>query len=316
MTLGESQQPNSEETPDSWAAPSAGPAGAEAPAQLSDTQMAGQFNPPVPAQFSDPAQMPVPAFGASYTQPGMPPQYPGYNPYPGLLPEPKRKTGLIVGLVVGVAVLAIVGISVIASSNSQDTSTADSQPTYDFQVPQNVPGLDSSTTSPPSAPASFGPMSLPASGGGLVLLTNSLGQAEVKRVQSGLAKGGAEFDNAFVGSYGPTADGDFRMVLVAQPLANLDPTTQDEIAGETPTSFVSQIIGGMKLPSVSFQTSTDPNAAIGCGPFPAAGANTVACVWTDAESFGVAYFYGIYVTTSITAAGTYTDALRAAAEGS
>lgn len=223
----------------------------------------------------------------------MPPQY---GAYPLVAPA-KKNTGLIVGLVVGAVVIVGGGIGAYAALGSPVSALV-----------TNSAGTDAASTKIT--------VSLPSTAGGMELLTSANAQAEVARVRSGVEAGGAVYQNALFGAYGPKADGGYQLVLVDQSVSDIPAADQSEFASSTPDELVRSLASYLKLSDAQVETSTDPGAALTCGVISASGLKFPICVWEDSETFGFAYFFTTYFSTGIPAAAQYTDALRAAAERS
>lgn len=247
---------------------------------------------------------------------GEPPQqFNGYPPgYPGG-PPPKRTNNWVV---VGRAVCALIvlggGIWAANDRSASNSDAANGQPAIQFTAPPIGQFLQPTTPDVPATTAPPTPMALPASAGGLTLLTTSSAHKLAGTLATTLSKSSSAYQNALIGGYGPTASGNYRMLLVAQPFANLDPTDQTQFESTNAQYLVTQLAGGMQLADPTTETSTVPGAAISCGTLDASGHDVMICVWVDAESFGIGYFYDTYFSTSMSEAATYTDALRAAAE--
>jgi len=239
------------------------------------------------------------------------------QPYP-VTPTPKNRK-LIFGLTGGVAaVLVLGGIGAIAafggSSSNRAGAQQSSSATTTTQTDSTAPLAGSTQTAAAAGAASPGPVSLPAGAGGLVLLTNSLGKDEASRVQQGVEKGGSVYNNVLVGSYGKTASGGFTTVFVIQSISNLSSADQYQVNGISPSDFVDQLASGVKMTDGSDVQTTNSEASMRCGTMTADGQSLLTCIWMDARTFGLAYFYNTYVTTPKASAAQYTDALRVAAE--
>lgn len=294
------------------------------PQYQADTQYLHQ----APTQYQ-----PDPQYG-TYPQYQADPQFGGYPP-----PQPpksgrKVNRGVVITSVVTVLVLGV-GCAVLLS-NGQNNPTTTSQGTGPDAIVQSILTADGNgsaqaatptapdtagapTATPPASSGSgsgSGAVSLPASANGLYLLTSKVGTSEATTVRNGVATGGAIYTNVLVGSYGPTPTGNYRLVLVDQPLANMDSADQSELEATTPTAFVAEFTSELKMSDSKVETSTDPKAALTCGYYVPTGTKIEVCVWDDAAGFGYAYFLTNYYTTSIANAAKDTDALRAAAEGS
>ncbi|MEV5612307.1 hypothetical protein [Streptomyces sp. NPDC052225] len=108
--------------------------------------------PPQPGPYGPPHQQPQQPPQAPYGQPqqpyGQPPAYPGFPqqqggmPYGapwGAPPPPKKKTGLIIGIVAGVVGVVVVGIGALAFIGSQvEGSFPDAE--YKLTLPQKLLG--------------------------------------------------------------------------------------------------------------------------------------------------------------------------------
>ena len=272
---------------------------------------------PVPP-YGAPPQSPYgapadPAFGAQQGQFGaQPPQYGapqgqfGYPPPP----PPKKGNGLVIGLVVAAVVVVGGGVGAYLAFHKSTPTTPISQPTSTATVPDNNP-TNAPTTAAPT-PTGSGTMTLPASADGLTQITTPAANSEVASVKSGVTSGGGStYNNALFGAYGPTSNGDPSVVLVAQPLSNLDASDQSDFESASPSDLVSQIMSGAQATDVQTETSSDPNAALSCGTLNADDQNVLTCVWDDSIGFGFGYFFN---TSDAATAAQQTDALRAAAE--
>lgn len=278
---------------------------------------AAPYGAPQQPQYGVPGD---PAFGAQQGQFGapqgqfgaQPPQYgapQGQFGYP-TPPPPKKGNGLIIGLVVAAVVVVGGGVGIFLAVHKSTPTTPIAQPTSTATVPVNNP-TDAPTTAAPT-PTGSGTMTLPASADGLTQITTPAANSEVASVKSGVTSGGGStYDNALFGAYGPTANGDPSVVLVAQPLSNLDASDQSDFESASPSDLVSQIMSGAQATDVQTETSSDPNAALSCGNLNADDQNVLTCVWDDSIGFGFGYFFN---TTDATTAAQQTDALRAAAE--
>jgi len=231
------------------------------------------------------------------------------------LPNPpaKKNTGRFMGLAIGVVVAtgAIGAYAVLAGSNSP-ASSASALASTGATTTGTAGPLAGDTTGASASTA----LSLSSDADGLVLLSSADAKQEVANVRSGVGVGGAVYAGAQYGAYGPTADGGYRLVLVDQALSNIPAGDRSQFAAYTPSEFVQAIVSVIHMPGAQVETSTNPAAALTCGTITADGESVPTCIWEDSESFGLAYFYSTYYTTSLSAAAQYTDALRAAAEGS
>lgn len=275
---------------------------------------------PMPMQAPWPGGGQQQAGQSPYAAPGsgMPPQYGGYPP----VPPAKKNTGLIIGLVVG-AVVVVGGIGAFAalgssgspSSSVNASSTGSAASTAAAPTTATDTAAASTTATDTAAASTTVSVSLPSSAGGLTLLATANAKAEVARVRTGVDEGGAVYDKALLGAYGPKANGGYRVVLVDQAFANMPADDQSQFESYAPSDLVQTLTSGLKLSDIQVDTSTDSAAAISCGVFTSSGLKFPACVWVDSNTFGFAYFYTNYFTTGLPAAAKYTDALRAAAEG-
>jgi hypothetical protein len=299
------------------------------------TQMYGEQQPQQPGY--DPAQNPyggqqTPPFGAptdpSNQQPYANPQQ-GFgapqNPYgaPGqpqfgypAAPPPKKNNGLIVGLVIAAVVVVGGGVGAYIAFHKSGGGT----PVANSSTPAPVFTTAPQTTTAPtptddSTGSDSSGISLPQSTDGLMLLNTSVAQQAVSRVQGGLNSTGDSsgvYQNALIGAYGPTSNGDPTTILVVQPLTNLSSTDQEEFQDSSPSDIVSGIMSGATATNVQTVDSSDPDAAISCGNVTSSGVSFYMCSWVDEDTFGVTYFYN---NPSPTTAGDQTDQLRFGADG-
>ena len=291
------------------------------------------YPPPYAAQQQVP-QYPyeVPYTGPQASPPAVgggtpgPQGYAGYVGYPYLAPPARKRTGLVIGLTVGVVVVVAGGIGAYAALGGS-SSPAGSTSALAGRSSPSAPSTGSATTDAATSGASSdaagaagsvgsaSAITLPSHADGLVLLTDSLGKQVVSRVRTGVSTGGAIYAKAEIGAYGPGSDGGYRLVLVDQPMINMSADLQNEMNADPPSDFVKQVATAVSLSGTQVESSTDPIAAISCGTLDKKGVKVLTCLWDDLQSFGFAYFYDSYYTTSISAAAHYTDQLRAAAEG-
>lgn len=243
---------------------------------------------------------------------GLPPQFGAYPP----APPAKKKAGLIIGLAVGAVVVAggIGAYAALGGSNGSESS-ASASATHPAAPAAAASAATGAVTTSAAAASPAATLSLPSSADGLVLLTTANAKAEVARVRSGVEKGGAVYNNALFGAYGPKANGGYRVVMVDQAFTNMSAADQSAFESYAPSELVQTLVGAVKLTDAQVETSTDSGAALSCGNLSANGVTLPVCVWDDSEGFGFTYFYATYFTTDIPAAARYTDALRAAAEG-
>lgn len=240
-------------------------------------------------------------------------------PYPPA-PAPKNRK-LVFGLAGGAAaVLVLGGIGAFAAFGGSSSNHAAAQQSSSSSLSAatatdgTAPLAGSTQTGAATGDASPAPVSLPASAGGLVLLTSSLGKDEASRVQQGVEEGGSVYHNVLVGSYGKTASGGYTTVFVIQSLSNLSSADQYQFSGISPSDFVDQIATEVKMTNASDVQTTNSEASMRCGTMTANGQSLLTCIWMDARTFGLAYFYDTYVSTTEASAARYTDALRVAAE--
>ncbi|MBR7824927.1 hypothetical protein KDK95_01300 [Actinospica sp. MGRD01-02] len=278
------------------------------PDESQDPARPGEWTSPVP-QDAAPG---IPGITQPHAQP--------YGGYP-VAPPRRANTGLILGLSIGFAFLAAIGVgayALVASSGSptstaaaaSDSATADAINSAVVSAIQAQASSDDSTSASPTSAA----VALPASVDGLQLLKSSSAQAEASRVRTGVSKGGATYTGALIGAYGPQANGGWRLVLVDQPFTNLTAATENEFTSTPAATIVDEITTAVKMAGTQVETSSDSSAAISCGTLAADGQTIPTCIWVDSTSFGLAYFYPTYYTTSLDSAAHYTDDLRAAAE--
>lgn len=259
-------------------------------------------------------------YGAPPADGAVPGQY-GYGGYPPAQP-PKKQTGLLIGIVVGAVVVVGGGIGVYAalggssspagSTSALSTASATVQPTT---ATGSATGGASTGSTASGGSGGSASVSLPAGADGLVLLTSPSAKAEVARVKAGVQTGGAVYDNALFGAYGPTADGGYRLVLVDQPFSNMPANYQSQFQSYSRTDLVQAFTGALHLSGSQVENTGDPSAALTCGTLAADGVSVLTCIWADTNTLGIAYFYDAYFTTSPSQAAQYADALRTAAEG-
>ena len=265
------------ESTQGWAEPSSDP--------IVSAQTDARFAVEQPYQTSQTSSLPTGA---------VPPVHQGSS-------ERARKHKWRVAWLAGIVALAVVIVAdVISSHRASDQNAAQS----------TVPAVsdDGASADASSAPPYDG-NSLPASAGDLVHLDTTQAQtavAGVRRTMSAVA--GGVFDNALVGAYGKTPNGDYTVILVAQTLTNVPAADQSEIASESPSDMVSRMSKAMHDPTI--ERTSDPSAAMTCGTI-IAGVTFVLCFWDDSHMFGAGYFYG---TTSLDDAAMDTDLLRLTTE--
>jgi hypothetical protein len=214
--------------------------------------------------------------------------------------ERARKHRWRVAWLVGIVVLAVVIVADVLSSRSGSDQTA---------AQSSAPGVSDDGASTDATTIASNPGSMPASAGDLVYLDTAQAEAAVARVRQNIdAVAGGVFSNALMGAYGPTANGDYTMISVFQPLSNLSAADQSKITSQSPQDFVSQMANVLHDPTA--EATSDPSAAMSCGTI-VAGATFVMCVWDDSHAFGADYFYG---GTSEDDAALDTDLLRVSTE--
>lgn len=252
--------------------------------------------PPHTRQFGDYQQ---------YQQQGQ--QYQDYQQYQQFpqqyptAPAPKKGKGPIIAAVVGVVVVAGAVGGYFALSGSSNDGQANASST-------------SSTASAAHAGGSSS-ISLPGSAAGQVLLSTDTAKQETERVKDGVVSGGSSvYVNPLVGSYGPSADGGYRLVLVVEPFSHMSAEYQSQLKNSSPEDTVEQFATAAHMSDAKQEPSTDSDTAIVCGTLAASSEDILTCVWIDSESLGIAYYYNAYYTTSESAAAKDTDELRAAAE--
>lgn len=290
-------------------------------------QPQGQQSYPQQSPFGDAQQgwqQPQPQFGQDPQQGWQQQPYGGGQPdygYPAPQQPKKGNKGLIIGLVVAVVVIGGgVGTYFAVSGGSKTQNTASDggtspAATGTASVSTSASASASATGGSGGGSGSGGTITLPASADGLQLLTTSTAKDEVSRVRSGVDQGGAVYSKALIGAYGPKADGGYRVVVVDQPFSNLSSDYQSQFSTLGPSAFVQQLTSGMSMSDAQTETTSASDGALSCGDLSASGQKILTCVWDDGQSFGLAYFYDTYFTTSTSAAGQYADAIRSASEG-
>lgn len=270
-----------------------------------------QQTPPYGAPAADPYGAQQPGYGAPQSPYGAPTQ-PQFG-YPASPPPPKKGNGMVVGLVVAAVVVVGggVGLAIALHKSSPPAPVAVSS------TGAAVATTPAATTTPgptDTGSGDDGDISLPQSTDGLLLLNTSVAQQAVTRVKGGLNSGDSSgvYQNALVGAYGPTANGDPTTILVVQPLTNLSSDDQEEFADSSPSDIVSGIMTGATATNVQTVDSSDPDAALSCGNVTSSGTSFYMCSWVDADTFGVTYFYN---NPSPSTAGDQTDQLRFGADG-
>ncbi|HEV2635323.1 MAG TPA: hypothetical protein VGX23_09275 [Actinocrinis sp.] len=348
MSWGEPQQPNQEPEPGGpWGNPAGpeetapygappGPYGPPGPSEgyhSAPTQMYGGTPPQPPQQPEHPA--PTLPYGQQAQQPpyGAPPQNfgPPTSPYGAQPPQygggfppqtepPKKKNGLVIGLIVLAVVVVVGGGVAIATHKSNPPAPPVAQSSSPAPV-LTTTAPDDSTTSPeptatPTGGGGPGDVSLPQSAGGLTQLTTSSAQASVSRVKAGLTSAGGDaaavYQNALVGAYGPVPANDPPTILVVQPFTNLSSDDASQFEDSDPSDLVGGIMSGADATNVKTVDSSDSDAALSCGNVSSGGTKFYMCSWVDEDTFGVTYFYD---NPDPTTAGQQTDALRNGADG-
>lgn len=279
------------------------------PDESQDPARPGEQQPPVP-QDAAPGVYEIPQ-----------PQPQPYGGYP-VAPPKRANTGLIVGLAIACAALVVIGVggyALTASSRTPGASTAaasesasaDAENSAILSAVQAEASTDVGTSAGATSSAA---VALPADVDGLRLLKTGNAQQEVSRVRTGVEKGGAMYDNALFGAYGPQANGGWRVVLVDQSFSNLSAAYQSQFDSYAPATLVQAITSEVHMSGTQVEASTDSSAAISCGSLSADGESIPTCIWDDSTTFGIAYYFPAYYTTGLSAAAHYTDDLRAAAE--
>ena len=200
----------------------------------------------------------------------------------------------------GLLVASIVAAAVFSASG----------PDQNADQPATAGGSGASTGAVGSA------MRLPSGADGLVLLDTSQAHTLVARMRQ-YAGANSMYKNAVMGAYGKSANGDYTMALVIEPIASLSAADRDYFAAQSPLVAVDQMVGVARLTDVTMESPSQPDVAMSCGTFAITATSPVlTCLWEDSRDFGIGYFYSTYTTTSKADAARYTDALRVAAETS
>ena len=267
-----------------------------------------------PFDAANPYGAPQQGYGAPPPQYGAQPQFGGYQP-PG--PPPKKGNGLVIGLVVGaVVVVGGIGAAIALHKSNNPTPIAASTTTAGSATTAAPEPTTAEPTATDTGSGDDGAVSLPQSTSGLVLMNSPVAQQAVTRVQGGLSSSGSDaaavYQNALVGAYGPTSNGDPTTILVVQPFTNLDSTDQSEFEDSSAATIVSGIMTGADATNVKTVQSSDANAAISCGNVTSSGVSFYMCSWVDEDTFGVTYFYN---KPDPATAGQQTDELRNGADG-
>ncbi len=269
-------------------------------------------------------QIPAPGYGYDQQPPSgqVPPGYgpvPGYGQvppgYPPVPPQqPKRRTGLFVGVGVAAGVVAV-GLAFALTSGGSNKSADEAAPGVPsspspLSAPSSPAASASAADSSTGAAAVSGSITVPDAAGGLTKMTGSTADG----VTSAMAKADAsdaELSGAQFGAYEQTGNTSYYANLTLVALA--EGSDVQELFAQEGASAAIKDIAGRALTKTATEPAAEADGAMTCGLLVNPSITLRACMWIDGNEYGLA---ALPETLSNSEAAQYSDALWKSSESS